>query len=38
MPPTAPGRTVVAVPGTHSLSSGLAAVEAAVAAWLPRVL
>jgi predicted alpha/beta-hydrolase family hydrolase len=38
MPPAAPGRTVVAVPGTHSLSSGLAAVEAAVAAWLARIL
>ena len=38
MPPAAPGRTVVAVPGTHSLSSGLTAVEAAVADWLPGVL
>jgi predicted alpha/beta-hydrolase family hydrolase len=35
MPPAAPGRTVVAVPATHSLSGGLSELEAAVAAWLP---
>jgi predicted alpha/beta-hydrolase family hydrolase len=38
MPPAAPGRTVVAVPGTHSLAGGIGAVEAAVAAWLPTVV
>jgi predicted alpha/beta-hydrolase family hydrolase len=38
MPPEAPGRTVVAVAGTHSLASAIPDVEAAVAAWLPAVL
>lgn len=38
MPPEAPGRTVVTVPGTHSLESAIPGVEAAVAAWLPGVL
>jgi uncharacterized protein len=37
MPPEARNRTVVRVPGDHSLRNG-AAVEAAVADWLPRVL
>jgi predicted alpha/beta-hydrolase family hydrolase len=37
MPPAGPGRTVVAVPGTHSLAGGIDAVEAAVTAWLPTV-
>lgn len=36
MPPGGPGRTVVHVPGNHSLRDA-AAVEAAVAAWLPRL-
>ena len=35
MPPAAPGREVVRVAGDHSLRSA-AAVEAAVADWLPR--
>jgi len=34
MPPAAPGRTVVPVPGDHSLRSDPAAVAAAVASWL----
>jgi uncharacterized protein len=38
MPPDAPGREVVTVPGTHSLASGLDAVAAAVRDWLPRSL
>jgi predicted alpha/beta-hydrolase family hydrolase len=38
MPPAAAGRTVVAVPGTHSLSGSLEAVTGAVSAWLPTVL
>jgi predicted alpha/beta-hydrolase family hydrolase len=38
MPPEAPGRTVVGVAGTHSLACAIADVEAAVAAWLPRVV
>jgi predicted alpha/beta-hydrolase family hydrolase len=38
MPPDAPGREVVTVPGTHSLASGLDAVAAAVREWLPRSL
>ena len=33
MPPSAPGRTVVQIPGTHSLRSS-SAVEEAVSAWL----
>jgi predicted alpha/beta-hydrolase family hydrolase len=38
MPPAAPGRTVVAVPGDHSLKSSIAAVGPAVTAWLATVL
>ena len=37
-PAAAPGREVVAVPGTHALTTDVGAVAAAVAAWLPRVL
>jgi uncharacterized protein len=37
MPPAAPGREVVAIPGTHSLNA-VAPLREAVAAWLPRVL
>jgi pimeloyl-ACP methyl ester carboxylesterase len=37
MPPDGPGRTVVRVPGNHSLRA-TAAVEAAVAEWLPQVI
>ena len=36
MPPSTPGRTVVPIPGTHSLRSS-AAVEEAVSAWLLSV-
>jgi predicted alpha/beta-hydrolase family hydrolase len=36
LPPPAPNRTVVQVPGTHSLRSGSAVAEA-VSAWLPRI-
>jgi predicted alpha/beta-hydrolase family hydrolase len=35
--PAAPGRTVLTIPGTHSLRSAQA-VQAVVAEWLPRVL
>jgi len=35
MPPAAPSRTVVQVPGDHSLRADLDAVAAAVRAWLP---
>jgi predicted alpha/beta-hydrolase family hydrolase len=38
MPEPAPGRTVVQVPGTHSLAAGLDAVAAAARAWLRDVL
>jgi predicted alpha/beta-hydrolase family hydrolase len=38
MPPPAAGRTVVAVPGTHSLSGALGPVTDAVAAWLSGVI
>ena len=38
MPPAATGRTVVKVPGNHSLRSDLAAVADAVQAWLPGVV
>jgi uncharacterized protein len=38
MPPAAPDRTVVPVPGTHSPSTDLEAVAEAVRTWLPRVL
>jgi uncharacterized protein len=38
MPPEAPGRTVVQVPGNHSLKGDLATVRAAVDEWLNRLL
>lgn len=38
IPPTAPGRTVVTVPGDHALRRDLSAVADAVQAWLPTVL
>jgi predicted alpha/beta-hydrolase family hydrolase len=38
IPPAAPGRTVVQVPGDHSLRTDLDAVAAAVRDWLPAVL
>jgi predicted alpha/beta-hydrolase family hydrolase len=38
VPPAGPHRTVVQVPGDHSLRSDLDAVAAAVRAWLPAVL
>jgi uncharacterized protein len=38
MPPPAPGREVVALPGNHSLKGDLEALAAAVRGWLPRVL
>ncbi len=38
MPPAAPGRTVVQVPGDHGLKKDLDAVADAVGAWLPGVL
>ncbi len=38
MPEPAAGREVVAVPGTHALTSDVRAVAAAVAGWLARVL
>lgn len=38
MPPTAPGREVVAVAGDHGLKKDLPGLSAAMAAWLPRVL
>ena len=38
IPPAGPGRSVVTVPGNHSLKTDLDAVEAAVAAWLPGVV
>jgi predicted alpha/beta-hydrolase family hydrolase len=38
MPPAARRRKVVAVPGDHSLRSGIAQVAPAVSAWLKRVL
>jgi predicted alpha/beta-hydrolase family hydrolase len=38
MPPPGPRRTVAVVAGDHSLRADLAAVEAAVRAWLPGVL
>ena len=37
MPPAGPSRTITVIPGTHSLRSR-AAVEAAVADWLPTVV
>jgi predicted alpha/beta-hydrolase family hydrolase len=38
MPEPAPGRTVVQVPGTHSLNTHLAAIAAAAGDWLGSVL
>jgi hypothetical protein len=38
MPPPAENRTVVQVPGNHSLRTDLQAVAAAVQGWLPRVV
>jgi uncharacterized protein len=38
MPPGGPHRTVVQVPGDHSLRTDLEAVAAAVRAWLPAVI
>jgi predicted alpha/beta-hydrolase family hydrolase len=38
IPPATPIRTVVEVPGGHSLRTDLEAVAAAVRAWLPRVV
>jgi uncharacterized protein len=38
MPPAGGQRTVVQVPGNHSLKTDLPAVAAAVRAWLPRVV
>ena len=38
IPPAGTLRTVVQVPGTHSLRASLDAVAAAVRAWLPGVL
>jgi predicted alpha/beta-hydrolase family hydrolase len=38
IPPAAAHRTVVQVPGDHSLRTDVAAVAAAVGDWLPRVV
>jgi len=38
VPPAGARRTVVQVPGNHSLRTDLDAVAAAVRAWLPRVV
>jgi predicted alpha/beta-hydrolase family hydrolase len=38
IPPAAPGRTVVVVPGDHALRSGLGELRAAVGAWLDQVV
>jgi predicted alpha/beta-hydrolase family hydrolase len=38
MPPEGPGRTVVTLPGNHSLKGDLGALGAAVERWLPGVL
>jgi uncharacterized protein len=38
IPPETARRTVVQVPGNHSLRTDLEAVSAAVRAWLPRVV
>ena len=38
MPPEAPGREVVTVPGNHSLARSRDAVAAAVGDWLDRTL
>jgi hypothetical protein len=37
MPPAAPNRAVVTVPGNHSLRGNLGGLETAVREWLPRV-
>ncbi len=37
-PPPADGRVVVPVPGDHSLKTDVAAVAAAVRAWIPRIV
>jgi uncharacterized protein len=38
MPPAAPGREVVAQPGTHALTGDLEGLAEAVRGWLERVL
>jgi predicted alpha/beta-hydrolase family hydrolase len=38
MPPSAPGRTVVAIPGDHSLKRDVPALRDAVTAWLPTIV
>src|SRR5439155_21127572 len=38
MPPAGPSRTVVQVPGDHSLRSDVEAVAAAARAWLPQIV
>jgi hypothetical protein len=38
LPPGSPLRTVVRVPGDHSLRAGIADCATAVSAWLPLVL
>src|SRR6185312_8627042 len=38
MPPAGPDRTVVTVPGNHSLRGNLDGLTAAVREWLPRLL
>jgi uncharacterized protein len=38
MPPVGPGRTVIAVPGDHSLKAATAHIGPALTAWLPSVL
>jgi uncharacterized protein len=38
MPPSGTNRTVVQVPGDHSLRTGLGAIDDAVRDWLPRVV
>jgi predicted alpha/beta-hydrolase family hydrolase len=38
MPPSAPGRTVAAIPGDHSLKKDLPGLTAAVTAWLPTLV
>ena len=38
IPPVAPRRTVVVVPGDHALRSGLGELRAAVGAWLGEVV
>ena len=38
MPPSGPSRTVVRVPGDHSLRTDVEAVAAAARAWLPRIV